>query len=83
MWYQDTNNLFDCMLEGPFDFKAGHKVPQRIWKRLLAKAPEFDVYVGALNGVVPLGKPDREDRNNQGVAISNLEFRWNIFHGTG
>jgi hypothetical protein len=27
MWYQDTINLFDCMLVGPFDFDPGHKVP--------------------------------------------------------
>ena len=82
MWYQDTINLFDCMLEGPFDFEAGHKVPQQVWKQLLSRASEFDLYVGAVNRVVPLGKPDREDRNNQGVAISHLAFRWNIFDGT-
>jgi hypothetical protein len=57
MWYQDTINLFDCMLEGPFDFEAGHKVPQQVWKQLLSRASEFDLYVGAVNRVVPLGKP--------------------------
>jgi hypothetical protein len=83
MWFQDTINLFDCMLVGPFDFEPGHKVPQQVWKQLLAKAKEFKVYVGNLNPVVPLDKPDREDRNNRGEAFSHLAFRWNIFHGTG
>jgi hypothetical protein len=83
MWYQDTINLFDCMLEGPFNFEPGYKVPQPVWKGLLAKASEFAVYVGGVNRVVPLDKPDREDRNNQGEARSHLAFRWNIFHGTG
>jgi hypothetical protein len=64
MWYQDTINLFDCMLVGPFDFEPGHKVPQQVWKQLLAKATEFEVYVGSLNRVVPLDKPDLEDQNN-------------------
>jgi hypothetical protein len=71
------------MLVGPFDFDSGHKVPQQVWKQLLDKAKEFEVYVGNLNRVVPLDKPDREDRNNQEEAFSHLAFRWNIFHGTG
>ena len=39
------------------------------------------IYVGAVNRIVPLDKPDREDKDVQGAVCSHLAFRWNIFQG--
>ena len=54
MWYQDTINLFDAMIEGPFDFEHGFHIPEVAWKMLLKDAEESWVYVGAVNRIVPL-----------------------------
>ena len=77
MWYQDTINLFDAMVEGPFDFEDGFRVPQAVWKKLLQVAEESRIYVGAVNRIVPLDKPDRMDKDTKGEAHSHLAFRWN------
>ena len=82
MWYQDTINLFDCRLVGPFDFVNGYHVPPSVWKTLQQKAEGSRVYVGALNRIVPLDKPDPMDAVVRGRPASYLSFRWNIFTGT-
>jgi hypothetical protein len=80
MWYQDTLNLFDAMIEGPFDFDDGFRVPATVWKTLLRDAEESRIYVGAVNRIVPLDKPDRLDKDVKGDAHSHLAFRWNILN---
>ena len=82
MWYQDTINLFDCQLVGPFDFVNGYHVPPDVWKTLQEKAEGSRVYVGALNRIVPLDKPDPMDTVVRGRPTSYMAFRWNIFTGT-
>ena len=83
MWYQDTINLFDVMVMGPFDFEDGFRVPESAWNTLLRKAKESRIYTGAVNRVVPLDKPDRMDKDVRGEPYSHLAIRWNIFNGTG
>ena len=82
MWYQDTFNLFDAMIVGPFDFEDGFHVPETAWQALLKEAEESQIYVGAVNRIVPLDKPDRMDKDVKGDAHSHLAFRWRIFDGT-
>ena len=84
MWYQDSFNLFDSMLVGPFDFETGFKIPKSAIDELLSKAENLGVYVGALDQVVPLDKPDTMDRDDNGVyGKSHLALRWNILDGGG
>ena len=83
MWYQDTINLFDAMITGPFEFEDGFHVPEAAWKELLAVADVSKIYVGAVNRIVPLDKPDRMDKDVTGGVHSHLTLRWNIFNGTG
>ena len=82
MWYHDTINLFDCMIAGPFDFVDGYHVPTTVWNKLLSDAEQLQVYVGAVNRIVPLDKPDRMDKDEEGDVSSHLALRWNIFNGT-
>ena len=83
MWYQDTINLFDAMIEGPFDFEHRFHIPEAAWKTLLKDAEESRIYVGAVNRIVPLDQPDRLDKDDQGAAShSHLAMRWNILNGT-
>ena len=82
MWYQDTINLFECKILGPFDFEPGHLVPQAVFDRLLLVASDLDIYTGALKRVVPLDKPDFQDRSNRGTPSNHLALRWNILTGT-
>ena len=46
------------MIEGPFDFEHGFHLPEAAWKTLLKDAEESQIYVGAVNRIVPLDKPD-------------------------
>ena len=82
MWYQDTINLFETMITGPFDFDDGFHVPTSVWKTLLRDAEESRIYVGAVNRIVPLDKPDRLDKDVKDNVRSHLTLRWNIFDGT-
>ena len=82
MWYQDSINLFHSMICGPFDFVDGFHVPKTAWDALLRSAEESRIYVGAVNRIVPLDKPDRQDGDVQGDVRSHLAFRWNLFEGT-
>ena len=82
MWYQDTINLFDSMIVGPFDFEDKFLVPRAVWDKLLSAADESKIYVGAVNRIIPLDKPDYMDRDGEGKAVSHLALRWNIL-GTG
>jgi hypothetical protein len=63
MWYQDTINLFDTMVYGPFDFIDSHLVPAEAWDTLLAKGKDMEVYINNVNRIIPLDQPDRQDRN--------------------
>jgi hypothetical protein len=82
MWYQDTINLFENKIVGPFDFEPGHLVPEAAFAKLLSVAKDLDIYVGALKRVVPLDKPDFHDRNVHKTPSSHLALRWNILTGT-
>jgi hypothetical protein len=46
MWYQDTLNVYETMLVGPFDFIDGYKIPHHAWEALRKKAPGRKVYAG-------------------------------------
>ena len=83
MWYQDTFNLFEAMIVGPFDFEDGFRVPATAWQALLKTAEESRIYVGAVNRTVPLDKPDHQDKDVKGLFHSHLTLRWNIFEGRG
>ena len=83
MWYQDTINLFNASIAGPFDFEDGFRVPKSAWNALISAAEPSRIYIGALNRIVPLDKPDRQDKDSKGDVQSHLAFRWNIFNGTG
>ena len=63
--------------------QGGSKV-NWFWKMnlLLKEAEESRIYVGAVNRIVPLDKPDRMDKDVKGDAHSHLAFRWKIFDGT-
>ena len=67
---------------GPFDFISGHVVPPVAFDKLLSVAGDLGIYVGNVNRVVPLDKPDEEDRDGQGTPTSHLAFRWNIMDGS-
>ena len=82
MWYQDSINLFDARIVGPFDFEDGFRVPSAAWNALLRDAEGSLIYVGAVNRTIPLDKPDHEDTDFKGGAHSHLAFRWNIYQGT-
>ena len=83
MWYQDTINLFDASIVGPFDFEDGFRVPDMVWTTLLRSAEESRIYVGAVNCIVPLDKPDHLDKDVKEHAHSHLALRWNIFDSDG
>ena len=82
MWYQDTLNLFDSKIVGPFDFDPGFIVPSTAFNRLLEVAGALGVYVGNVDRVVPLDKKDPLDCDDQGASTGYLCFRWNLLHGT-
>ena len=78
MWYQDTLNIFESRLVGPFDFMDGYKVPTEAWDKLL-KAD--NVYTAAINRIVPLDKPDFQDKDSHDKPSSHLAFRWKLEPG--
>ena len=63
MWYQDTIDLFSATIAGPFDFNEGNRVPAAVWQKLLNTAEDSRIYVGAVNRIVPLDKPDTMDKD--------------------
>jgi hypothetical protein len=72
MWYQDTINLFEHRMVGPFDFADSEQtVPQHVFDVLMEKAPELKVYVGDVNHIIPLDKPDRQYQADDGGTFSN------------
>ena len=82
VWCQDTINLYDAKVTDPFDFEPGYKIPEAVWDALLKEASRLQIYVGAVNRIVPLNKPDFKDRDEKGAARSHLALQWNIFNGT-
>ena len=64
---------------GPFDW---FRVPTTVWTTLLKLAEESRIYVGAVNRIIPLDRPDRLDKDVKDYAHSHLAFRCNIFDGT-
>ncbi len=79
MWYQDTINLFEHKIVGPFDFADSEQnVPQHVFDVLMDKAPDLKVYVGDVNRIVPLDKPDRNNTTDDGTFNNYLSYRWKI-----
>jgi hypothetical protein len=56
IWYQDTINLADVMIIGPFEFsnQIQHHIPETQWKTLLDKAKDYGVDATDVNRRVPL-----------------------------
>jgi hypothetical protein len=54
VWYQDTINLADLMVTGPFDFTTNHRLPELSWQHLLDNAEEFRINVTNINKRDPL-----------------------------
>jgi hypothetical protein len=56
IWYQDTINLADTMILGPFEFsnKLQYSIPEEQWKELLEKAEDYRVDASDINRTVPL-----------------------------
>jgi hypothetical protein len=56
IWYQDTINLADVMILGPFEFSKhqNHHIPEEHWKSLLNKAEDYRVDATNVNRKVPL-----------------------------
>jgi hypothetical protein len=79
MWYQDTINLFEHKIVGPFNFADSEQnVPQHVFDVLMDKAPDLKVYVGDVNRIVPLDKPDRNNTADDGTFNNYLSYRWKI-----
>ncbi len=81
MWHQDSINLFDQRVVGPFDFTNGYTVPKDKWDELIRQASSRDVYVGSVNRIVPLDKPDFKDRDDKGTPSNYLAVRWDFYTG--
>ena len=74
MWYQlDDVDLLSHAVAGPFNFVNNHRVPEDIWKELVAEAEEQDIYVGNLNQTIPLDHVDRQDE-----GTSFLAMKWTL-----
>jgi hypothetical protein len=54
VWYQDTINLADVMITGPFDFATNHSIPPSSWTLLLELAEEFRTDATNVNKRDPL-----------------------------
>jgi hypothetical protein len=56
IWFQDTINLADVMILGPFDFsnKLQDSIPEERWKELLKKAEDYRVDATNVNRTIPL-----------------------------
>jgi hypothetical protein len=79
MWYQDSINLFEHKIVGPFDFADNEQnVPQHVFDVLMEKAPDLKVYVGDVNRTIPLDKPDRRYQADDGTFNNYLSYRWEI-----
>jgi hypothetical protein len=79
MWYQDTINLFEHKVVGPFDFvDEEQNVPQQVFEVLLKKASVMKVYVGDVNWTIPLDRPDRHYQADDGTFNNYLSYRWKI-----
>jgi hypothetical protein len=79
MWYQDTINLFEHKIVGPFDFvDSEQNVPQHVVDVLMEKAPELKVHAGDVNQIIPLDKPDRQYQADDGTFNNYLSYRWTI-----
>jgi hypothetical protein len=55
-WYQDTVNLRDNLISGPFNFETDpmYTIPETAWKELEDKAPEMEIQDLDLNRINPL-----------------------------
>ncbi len=78
MWHQDTIDLFEAKLVGPFDFDQGYTVAKQVWDQLLDVAKHYSIYMANINRIVPLDKPDFQDKDEKDNPASYLGFRWKI-----
>ena len=83
MWYQDTIDLSECAVVGPFNFINDHHIPEEVWKELTEKAQQYNIYIGDINRVIPLDKPDNGRRNKNGRAYFFMEKRWTLDQSFG
>ena len=65
IWFQDTINLADVMIQGPFEFskQQQHHIPEEQWKTLMDKAEDYCVDATDVNWKVPL--PKHKDLNSK------------------
>jgi hypothetical protein len=79
MWYHDTINLFEHKIVGPFDFAGSEQnVLQHVFDVLMEKASEVKVYVGDVNCIVPLDKPDWNNTADDGTFNNYLSYKCKI-----
>ncbi len=78
-WYQMTINLVEDMVYGPFRFETGYLVPEGAWTALREYAHKNkNVYIGNLDRIVPLDKPDKGYKNALGTAYAFLARRYRM-----
>jgi hypothetical protein len=79
MWYQDTINLFEHKIFGPFDYADSEQMlPQHVFDVLMEKGLVLKVYVGDVNCTIPLDKLDRRYQADDGTFNNHLSYRWKI-----
>jgi hypothetical protein len=76
MWYQDTINLFEHKIIGPFDVVDDEQnIPQQIFEVLLEKTSVMKVYMGDVNRTIPLDKLERLYQADDGTFNNYRSYR--------
>jgi len=78
-WYQDTIDLLESMVVGPFNFDTSYKIPTYAWETLLRRADEMGIRVQNVDRVVPLDEDDVDDLDDNGnPCASFMHTYWQI-----
>jgi hypothetical protein len=78
-WYQNTIDLTEAIIYGPFTFDKGYRVPLKAWKALRKHGRESkDLYIGNLDKVVPLDAADDDYKDAAGATYAFLARRFRM-----
>ena len=78
-WYQNTIDLTEALINGPFTFDKGYKVPLKAWKALRQHGKENkDLYIGNLDKVIPLDAADDEYKDATGASYAFMARRFRM-----